>query len=360
MKKFFTLLLAGVAILNIGCSDDDGPAKEAPTYKITVSNNGNGRGEARIDDELIAKSEEGETISITAKPDEDYKFVKWTVVSGGVTLSSETANPATFTMPANDIEIMAEFESAIVLYKVGDYYPDPAVVYKDGVATSGTEAEGVVFWLDPTHKDYDPAAKRGTKGKIVSLNSGNEMPFNEMYYINNPDGAGVIINPTTLAFDYEDGQENMLKVKAITAVDWTFYFPIFKWSDDQGEGWYIPARNELEYLYCAYNGDAEFTTWGNNTQSASAVNTTAQASFAKKITDAGGDGFSTNGDSFTSYLWSSTEYFHETSVGNVGGQYAYIVSFLTSRCSTLNRNGASGVDEKFPDVRVIKVFTRAE
>ena len=41
-------------------------------------------------------------------------------------------------------------------------------------------------------------------------------------------------------------------------------FPAVKVADDKGDGWYLPALNELQYLYCAFKGAAPMT-WQNNT-----------------------------------------------------------------------------------------------
>jgi hypothetical protein len=44
-----------------------------------------------------------------------------------------------------------------------------------------------------------------------------------------------------------DGAANMAKVKAISG--WQDKFPAFKWCADLGEGWYLPAKEELVALY---------------------------------------------------------------------------------------------------------------
>jgi uncharacterized repeat protein (TIGR02543 family) len=53
--------------------------------------------------------EAGTEISITATANSNYSFTGWT--AGGVTLTSNTANPAVFTMPANAVTITANFTS---------------------------------------------------------------------------------------------------------------------------------------------------------------------------------------------------------------------------------------------------------
>ena len=54
---------------------------------------------------------EGDLITITATPAQGYAFKEWIVQAGNVTLSSNTASPATFTMPANAVSIRSEFEA---------------------------------------------------------------------------------------------------------------------------------------------------------------------------------------------------------------------------------------------------------
>ena len=85
-----------------------------PTFTITMTNDGNGTATASP-----ATTTAGTTVTITATPNSaDYQFLHWVVVSGGVTLSSNAANPATFTMPSSNVEIRAEFEltpQAIIL-----------------------------------------------------------------------------------------------------------------------------------------------------------------------------------------------------------------------------------------------------
>jgi hypothetical protein len=52
---------------------------------------------------------QGHSVSVTANPASGCHFENWTV--DGVTLSSDTANPATFTMPANAVTLTANFEA---------------------------------------------------------------------------------------------------------------------------------------------------------------------------------------------------------------------------------------------------------
>ena len=54
-------------------------------------------------------------------------------------------------------------------------------------------------------------------------------------------------NVTTTATNENDGSVNMAIIKAISG--WESKYPAFKWCADLGEGWYLPAYNELVTIY---------------------------------------------------------------------------------------------------------------
>ena len=51
----------------------------------------------------------GETVTLSATPAAGYSFANWEVNNGGVTLSSTTSASATFTMPANNVTVTANY-----------------------------------------------------------------------------------------------------------------------------------------------------------------------------------------------------------------------------------------------------------
>ena len=57
----------------------------------------------------ITRAMEGVEVTVTAQAPDGKHFVKWVVKAGGVTLANETSATTTFTMPANDVTIEAEF-----------------------------------------------------------------------------------------------------------------------------------------------------------------------------------------------------------------------------------------------------------
>ena len=101
-------------------------------------------------------------------------------------------------------------------YKVGDYY-------NDGVR------EGVVFEVSAD----------GQHGKIVSM----------MQFAKELEWSSDIAEIKRLigADSETDGAYNMAIVKTISG--WRDKYPAFKWCADLGEGWYLPAKEELLAIY---------------------------------------------------------------------------------------------------------------
>ena len=75
-------------------------ARQAQTYAVTVTTDGNGTAAADL-----AAAAAGTNISLNAAPNAGYHFKEWQVVSGGVTIKDDK-----FTMPDGDVEIKAIFE----------------------------------------------------------------------------------------------------------------------------------------------------------------------------------------------------------------------------------------------------------
>lgn len=101
-------------------------------------------------------------------------------------------------------------------YKVGDYYNENG-------------KEGVVFEVTAD----------GRHGKIVSMKRSAEcLEWSSDEYE----------QKRSIGADSEtDGAYNMAKVKAISG--WRDKYPAFRWCSDLGEGWYLPAKEELFTIY---------------------------------------------------------------------------------------------------------------
>lgn len=110
MKKFllYIFALAAMSVLPLAATSCDDPVEEAKEYSVTATAGEGGSVETLVAGAAASKAFEGDDVTLTATPDEGYEFVKWTVVSGGVQL---TDTPATFTMPAEDVSVKAEFKA---------------------------------------------------------------------------------------------------------------------------------------------------------------------------------------------------------------------------------------------------------
>ena len=148
----------------------------------------------------------------------------------------------------------------IKTYKVGDYYDDSV-------------KQGVVFEVTAD----------GQHGKIVSLTESlNELQwavdrnFGTLFNRDNPSYKRIGSD------DKYNGANNMTKVQQI--VGWREKYPAFAWCADLGEGWYLPAIDELKIFNLDYAVHY-------------AVNRTL-ATKGKELADIGGD---------LHCYWSSTE-----------------------------------------------------
>lgn len=134
--RLFLAAAASVTILLTGCSKDDKTQTE--TYAVTVTDDGNGTAVADK-----TNPEEGETVKLTATPNDGYEFCKWTVESGGITFTDPAANPATFTMPAGAVSVKAEFVAELPAGAVATYEELLSALDSEG----GTQADPVVITM---------------------------------------------------------------------------------------------------------------------------------------------------------------------------------------------------------------------
>lgn len=110
---------------------------------------------------------------------------------------------------------------ALMQPQVHEYRADDT--YKIGDIVSRNGVEGVVF----------EATDGGRHGKMVSVNESHlewSSDLNEQKRLIGADNK-------------YNGAYNMAKVKQIA--DWRYKYPAFAWCADLGEGWYLPAEEEL-------------------------------------------------------------------------------------------------------------------
>lgn len=131
------------------------------------------------------------------------------------------------------------------VYQIGDYYN------RNGL-------EGVVFWVDNT----------GKHGKIVSLQG----TFPKTMF----EAKGFLMKnkPTNTS----DGKAN--KSRYMQENNWRVEFPALVWCCDLGNEWYLPARDELVYMFnhldeilpmiTQHGGKTDFTVWHISSTAAAA------------------------------------------------------------------------------------------
>gem|GEM_PF-2191429 len=108
--------LGGVGYLNLIVAPPE------PAFPITITSTGNG---TAVSNHTTAAA--GTAITLTATPDAGYHFIRWEVVSGGITITTLT-NPS-FVMPNNPVEVRAVFGINIDLsVQQGSFYSVPIAV----------------------------------------------------------------------------------------------------------------------------------------------------------------------------------------------------------------------------------------
>lgn len=124
MKKHVPFLLSAIVLFAAAMTSCEKDNTDEPVeYAIAVTAGQGGHGEARSDGRAVTKAQEGAPITLAAISDDGYTFSRWIVESGSVELSDETAGLATFTMPAQDVSLRAEFVEKEV--NVFDKMEDP-------------------------------------------------------------------------------------------------------------------------------------------------------------------------------------------------------------------------------------------
>ena len=115
----------------------------------------------------------------------------------------------------NNYSSTSSYSSSGRVYKVGDIYDENG-------------KKGVVFEVDAT----------GKHGKIVSITcSGYDQAW----------ALGTEQNRFIGAIDEYDGEKNMNVIRQQS--NWRSNYPAFAWCASLGDGWYLPAKNELKAIY---------------------------------------------------------------------------------------------------------------
>ena len=144
MKKFSKSIGIAILAMIIGfamtaCKNPAGGGKEESTYTVTMQSDDNGTASAS----KTAEVAEGETVTITATPNAKRFFKQWQVVSGGASLAGTTAAETTFTMPASNVTIKANFFSPF-----GDWADDADAPTVTFTLTEGSGSDSDTFLME--------------------------------------------------------------------------------------------------------------------------------------------------------------------------------------------------------------------
>jgi hypothetical protein len=163
-------------------------------------------------------------------------------------------------------------------YTVGDIYKENGV-------------EGIVYKV----------TGNGSHGMILSLDETKEEQFTTLSIKNDNYGCT----------DENNGMNNMNSIKQ--QASWEGRFPAFKWCNDKGSGWYMPAINELKELYAAYCG---LTSYPGEESRANILYSIARTNFNNNL--------ARNGGTVISY-----EYMSSTITSTLVSNYSFGICGLT-------------------------------
>ena len=135
MKRLSFLLMAVVCVIFFSCGEDE----DKLVHSITAFA-GYGGAIATADKEIAVA---GEAITVTATPAEGFLFKEWKIRVGNTVIENVQANPSTFTMPMEDVVIVATF---MIRNDVLERITVPALkAYCQSRMDTGQEIDGVTY-----------------------------------------------------------------------------------------------------------------------------------------------------------------------------------------------------------------------
>ena len=266
MRKYLKMILMSAAAVVAACtSEDPEPKFTLDTNMVNLTD-----GDAGATDILLSSN-----VDLSVTVEDDAAMWLDAVISRRCLTLSYTRNESGAERTGNLLVSAGELQQAITL--VQPAYVPPKVGYDVGDIVDG--GKGVIYWVDSDDKTIAKAISVGRlKGNVWSPDG-------------NASGAEWFVN----------GSENALKLK-----DEKYQAAL--WCSALGEGWYLPACNELVEVFEIYNGtlasEATVAQPGSITDAEKASRAAFDLMLAAASADAmnaGGD--ASNGDSY----WTSTE-----------------------------------------------------
>ncbi|TRX46987.1 leucine-rich repeat domain-containing protein [Bacteroides sp. HF-5092] len=135
MKRLRFLFLTAVCAMFFSCGEDE----DYQNYLVTAFA-GYGGAVVTVDKE---KAMAGEIVTVVATPDEGFLFKEWKVRVGNTVIENIQANPSTFTMPQEDVVVVATF---MIRNDVLERITDPALkAYCQSRMDTEQEIDGVIY-----------------------------------------------------------------------------------------------------------------------------------------------------------------------------------------------------------------------
>ncbi|MDR2912090.1 MAG: Ig-like domain-containing protein [Alistipes sp.] len=229
-----------------------------PEFSIAIEVVGDGTTRASVRGATVEKTVEGATVDLNAWADEEHVFVRWTALSGGITIMPDaTASVASFTMPAADVSLRAEFETTLT---TGISLDRDAITMTEGTSetliatvspetarnkdvrwSSGKESVAAVG----QHDGVITAVAPGTT-TITAVSSGNEN-IKATCVVTVTEAVSMIIAGTEWATRNVD-----LAGRFVTrAEEYGEYFTLAEAQAACPAGWRLPSWSEFETLVAA-------------------------------------------------------------------------------------------------------------
>ena len=171
--------------------------------------------------------------------------------------------------------------------QIGTEGPPPTVslydyYYSDGttspILNAALTVEGIVMWVDPDDASHFKVISIGERASLAWSTSNFDVGIGAYAALRD---ASADVN-SAARVSGKANRELLGQWIADVSVNTTGKtindFPAFRYCDEMGRDWCLPALSELQYLYCAYNG-ASPRTWASYVSGAPSDNSTAQASF---------------------------------------------------------------------------------
>lgn len=260
-SKQITFVLIFISILMFlgSCEEKHVVPHEPEMYAIAVTDDGNGVLVATVDGKEVAAAEEGDVVTLTATPAGACTFKQYVVEKGDVVLADSTVSVTTFTMPAEDVGIKAEF------YIPGEKFGIEMVKIPAGTFMMGSLEDEPDRGSDETQHEVT-LTNSFWMGKYEVTNAQYAEFLNAKGVVGTPDithpyflNGGVIFTAAVCDWGENDGQVLVYdgsSEPSFATVNWGI-----NWDESAGE--WKPAEGYEDYpvVWVSWYGAVEYAAW---------------------------------------------------------------------------------------------------